>query len=422
MTQRHLQAIPLTRARAARRLGLALGAAACTVALAAPGVAAWADDNASHAIPRSSSSSPAQVVDEKIEVDLLADELAEAKAGEAAASVKACSMQARAEALKAMEPLQKDRSMRAARQLYKAQQGSYGIVDMLARAQSLEDFIQQGEYYQRVTEHNIDEIMRLKELNAQISEAEKQADAEKADAKEQVAAAAEALLAAQQERADRAVAGVMEAQTQAVTLGGSKSVTRLLSEKEIQAIERGEKVEEPKPVAEASSEKKSKASGKKGSNAKEEKIEYSEPAMTDTAPLDAGVNWFMSREEFLAEWTPRLDAYLAGSPLEGQGANFAKSAWRHGIDPRWSAAISNTESSKASFCIRPHNAWGWGAADSDPYGLASQWDSWEEAIEAHTSGLSSGYGYTITIRGAQTYCPYNWQSWYNNTLTEMARI
>ena len=73
-------------------------------------------------------------------------------------------------------------------------------------------------------------------------------------------------------------------------------------------------------------------------------------------------------------------------------------------------------------CIRPHNAWGWGAADSNPYGLASEWDSWETAIEAHIRGLAKGYGYTISMSNAQKYCPITWQSWYNHTLSEMAKI
>ena len=77
--------------------------------------------------------------------------------------------------------------------------------------------------------------------------------------------------------------------------------------------------------------------------------------------------------------------------------------------------------SKGAYCIRPHNAWGWGAADSDPYGLASEWSSWEEAIDAHVKGLADGYGYTISILKAQKYCS-SWSSWYNNTLAQMAEI
>lgn len=135
-----------------------------------------------------------------------------------------------------------------------------------------------------------------------------------------------------------------------------------------------------------------------------------------------GADWDAGEEKFVEAWAPRIDAYFEGTPLAGQGATFAKAAWANHIDPRWSPAISNTESSKGRYCIRPHNAWGWGAADSDPYNLAFEWSSWEEAINAHVSGLARGYGYTISIAGAQTYCPPNWEEWYANTIDQMNSI
>ncbi len=135
-----------------------------------------------------------------------------------------------------------------------------------------------------------------------------------------------------------------------------------------------------------------------------------------------GADWDAGEEAFIGTWAPRIDAYLDGSPLAGQGATFARAAWTYHIDPRWSAAISNIESSKGRFCIRPHNAWGWGAADSNPYGLASEWGSWEEAIFAHARGLANGYGYTISVVGAQTYCPPNWELWYATTVSQMNGI
>lgn len=50
------------------------------------------------------------------------------------------------------------------------------------------------------------------------------------------------------------------------------------------------------------------------------------------------------------------------------------------------------------------------------------WDSWEEAIDAHVRGLARGYGYTVTVAGAQKYCPPNWEHWYNSVCEEMAKI
>ncbi len=62
---------------------------------------------------------------------------------------------------------------------------------------------------------------------------------------------------------------------------------------------------------------------------------------------------------YYEEAIARIDAYLAGSPLEGQGVTFATAAWNNGVDPRWSPAISNTESSKGLYCSGSCNAWGW---------------------------------------------------------------
>lgn len=133
-------------------------------------------------------------------------------------------------------------------------------------------------------------------------------------------------------------------------------------------------------------------------------------AVVGLAPVD----WTLSHEEFVAHWTARIDAYLAGSNLAGHGATFAEAAWQYGIDPRLSPAISNTESSKGAICFLPHNAWGWGQ---------SSWGSWEQAINAHVMGLANaGYGPMITFEGAQRYCPPNYANWYKNTVSQMSII
>ena len=135
-----------------------------------------------------------------------------------------------------------------------------------------------------------------------------------------------------------------------------------------------------------------------------------EPLMEYNLPA---IDWSVGREAFVAEWSARIDAYLAGSPLSGYGTTFAEAAWENGIDPRWSPAISNTESGKGSVCFLPHNAWGWGS---------SAWGDWDTAIRAHVAGLASGYGYSLTPEGAATYCPPHAADWYNKTLAQMASI
>ena len=125
------------------------------------------------------------------------------------------------------------------------------------------------------------------------------------------------------------------------------------------------------------------------------------------------VDWSCGKDAFISEWTNRINNYLAGSPLAGQGETFATAAWENGVDPRWSPAISNTESTKGTNCFLPHNAWGWGSTG---------WSSWEEAINAHVAGLAKGYGYTISYSNAQKYCPPNYDNWFRDTLREMSKI
>ena len=137
-----------------------------------------------------------------------------------------------------------------------------------------------------------------------------------------------------------------------------------------------------------------------------------EATAPDAANLSE-VDWSVGERAFVEEWTARIDAYLAGSPLAGYGSTFAQAAWNNHVDPRFSPAIANTESGKGTHCFRSYNAWGWGE---------SSWSNWEDAINAHVAGLAAGYGYSITPSGAQAYCPPTWQSWYSRTLSQMEII
>lgn len=172
-------------------------------------------------------------------------------------------------------------------------------------------------------------------------------------------------------------------------------------EAERKAAEELARAEEAKRIAAAEQAK-----------AAQEQAAAAEGAQSALASL-SDVDWSCGEAAFVAEWTARIDAYLAGSPLAGYGSVFAQAAWNNGVDPRFSPAISNTESSKGAHCFQPYNAWGWGS---------SGWSSWEEAINAHVAGLASGYGYSITYAAAQKYCPPNTAHWFNNTLNQMKLI
>lgn len=115
----------------------------------------------------------------------------------------------------------------------------------------------------------------------------------------------------------------------------------------------------------------------------------------------------------VSSWAARIDAYLAGSPLEGYGIDFAQAASDFGVDPRVSPAIACVESGKGAICFLPHNAWGWGS---------SSWPDWPSAIRDHVAGFASGYGSTVTLEGAERYCPPTYQEWYSTVLSEMSMI
>ena len=125
------------------------------------------------------------------------------------------------------------------------------------------------------------------------------------------------------------------------------------------------------------------------------------------------VDFTIGRDAFVELWGGRIDAYLAGFPLAGYGATFAEAAWEYGVDPRWSPAISNTESTRGTNCFRAYNAWGW---------MGNGWSSWTEAIHGHVKGLADGYGFTISVANAQKYCPPTYMDWYQKTSAEIAKI
>lgn len=143
-----------------------------------------------------------------------------------------------------------------------------------------------------------------------------------------------------------------------------------------------------------------------------QKKAQAENAKTGGGSLDP-VDWNTDKISFVSSWAPRIDRYLSGSPMAGCGTAYAAAAWDYGVDPRWSPAISNTESSKGAFCFKPHNAWGWGDCS---------WPDWNSAIRDHVRGLATCYGSTITMEAARKYCPPNAQHWYNATLEQMNMI
>ena len=297
---------------------------------------------------------------------------------------------ARIDELTTSLPDQQEKSGDALKALYNLQQEGYSLVDMLLNVGTLEDFLTTYEYIDRIYKKNVNEINRLTEMQNDLEGTEKALEEKKQQAETEKIRAEDALKDAQEarEEAQRKALEAAAAEQKAAEEAAAKAAE---AEKE-EAAAKEKEADEPKEEEQS-----------KPSDSGSQEVE---------APSDS-IDWSTDKQAFVSEWTPRIDAYLAGSPLAGQGKAFAEAAWNYGVDPRWSPAISYTESSKGAACFASHNAWGWGS---------SSWSSWEEAIDAHVRGLARGYGYTISVEAAKKYCPPNWEHWYNTTLAQMEMI
>ncbi len=284
-------------------------------------------------------------------------------------------------------PEQQKRTAEATRELYKFQQQSVGIINMLLSANSFGDFLKSMEYFTRISDANYAEINRLSDLKAELETKREELEHSQSEADARV------------EEAKDAMASALQAQAEVQQR--IEEDARLEAEAAVLA---SKLAETPRDNNEGSVPETNNTPTDNGS---------SSTGNGNVAPPPSGGEVTGDEATFIANWAPRIDAYLAGSPMAGQGATFARAAYTYNVDPRFSPAIACTESGKGRYCFLPYNAWGWGS---------SSWGSWEEAIDAHVRGLSRGYGHTITIEGAKMYCPPNWEHWYNTTLSQMNLI
>lgn len=294
-------------------------------------------------------------------------------------------------------PEQQERSSAAAVKLYKAQASTPGLLEMVLSSENIVDFFTSFEYVSHIFSSNQSEIERLQEMKDELdqtrrslSQAKKDADTEAANAEQALAAAQEARQEAQRKAQEEAARQAEEA--------AKAAEAQAAAEQAAQTEEAGKA--DDAVTDSASNSQESAGTGESSSG-------------TVEAPSDDGADWTSDRDAFVAQWAGRINAYLAGSPMAGTGETFAEAAWDYGVDPRWSPAISNTESSKGLYCFNSCNAWGWGSAS---------WDNWDDAIRAHVAGLARGYGYTISVEAAKKYCPPNWEHWYSATLAQMNMI
>ncbi len=145
-----------------------------------------------------------------------------------------------------------------------------------------------------------------------------------------------------------------------------------------------------------------------------------------------GADFSLDKDAFVAKWGAAIDSFFAqydgrsgvSPPLKGCGKEMAEQAYEQKVDPRLCAAVSVVESSAGVYCIKPHNAWGWGAADSNPYAGAASWKSWASAIESWHKGLTGSRTGMATAgsvsRLGGIYCS-SWD-WPSKVVDEMQRI
>lgn len=403
-------AASVSAAPAARRLGsmtvhdklslLALLACiVCSLALALMPRLAFADDVGdlqvqADSLQQEADELQAQANDLQVQVEATAAEYndAVAKADELQAQVD--ETQSRIDELNTQLPEQKARSARSLKTLYIMQEEGYGLLEAILSSETMDDFLTRYEYMSCMNSHNNAQLQKLQAMIDELDEKKAALVDQQAEAQAEVERAQVALTKAQEAREEAQAAAIAKAQEQA------------------EAAAAAEMAEQERAAKEAARETGRSDAVDAGNDAMEQP-ESDEPEEVTETVQSNDVEWSSERDAFISEWAGRIDNYLAGSPMAGQGRTFAAAAWDSGVDPRWSPAISTVESSTGAICFMPYNAWGWGSYS---------FGSWEEAIPAHVAYLGGMYGSTITPEAASIYCPPNATFWYNRCLEEMNKI
>ncbi|WP_239285025.1 hypothetical protein [Collinsella sp. An2] len=286
--------------------------------------------------------------------------------------------------IEAQLPEAQQRASEALKELYKFQKGSNPLAGLVLNSESLSDFITTCVYMNQIQSSSNEAIENLNTMQQDLEQQKVELDQAKAQLEQEKQNAADALAQAQ------------ELRSQAQAKAEAEAAAELAALAEDTAPAEGE--------------------GVSGGNPNSTATTTGETANVTVGA--GGVDWNISRDDFVATWGPRIDAYLAGSPLAGYGNTFASAAWQYGVDPRWSPAIACIESTKGAHCANSFNAWGMSASG----GGWRAFGSWEEAINEHVSYLQRVYGSTLTPAAAQKYCPPTWQDWYNKVASQMNLI
>lgn len=310
-------------------------------------------------------------------------------------------------------PERRGRAGASVRALYKMQQGSGGLIDLVLSSEDFSSFVATIAYLDRIQERHLSEIESLTSLNSELQETRELLGAQKGEAEQEAERAKDAqteAIAAREAVRQQAIA--QAAAEQAAAQAAIEEASKAANAGETFTNASGQQA--PVSVPTDTSTPAESVEEEPATQDEPEETPAEQPAQQEPAEQPSQTTTVTSeRDAFVSKWAGRIDAYLAGSALSGYGSTFAEAAWDYNVDPRWSPAISCIESSKGAACFLPHNAWGWGS---------SSWGDWDSAIRGHVAGLSAGYGYTISPSAAQRYCPPTWQHWYSSVLSEMNSI
>lgn len=277
--------------------------------------------------------------------------------------------------LEAKLPAQRERSDESFRALYKYEYDTSSVLMMILESSSITDMLAILDSYNWIIEYNTAEIRSAAQMEQELKAARESLEHDKASAAQ---AANDALSSLQEAQAARER---MAARAAAVQQADQQAANAIISS---------------------------------NSASDEEKKAASSVSSSASSTSASNIGWSADKSQFVNQWAPRIDAYLAGSPMAGTGRYYAAAAWDNGVDPRWAPAISFVESGKGATCYRSYNAWGYGG-----YGFSS----WQEGINRIVASLGSSlYGGYLTREAASTYCPSNADHWYTKCAEQMALI
>ena len=289
--------------------------------------------------------------------------------------------QQRIDELEVQLPELQERAAEAMRTTYRFQQNGGGLVELILSSESFDSFISMLMYLNAAQESSVGHIEELAAAQAELTAQRSELDVALQQAQEQEAAAQEAL---EQARAAREEAQ-RQAEEQARRAAEERAAAQARAEAEAAARAQAATQAGATATDAASGAQPDQAPADNGSQqpAADDAVVVDESPAPDagtggegvgeaadgadggdaTGSGDEGsadgsgaVDWSSERDAFVAQWAGRIDAYLAGSPMAGQGATFAAAAWDYGVDPRFSPAIAFVESTLGAYCFLPYNA------------------------------------------------------------------